>query len=408
MFKVGQMLKNILVLSSVLLLTACGGSSSSSSSSSTDACDAITSATFDCSTMLTDLVAQGVKPLVSELKTQLTQLNTDTIAYCADISLTANLTTAKNAWLATMVSIEQLQAMEFGPSANSDTGLKSFYSWQEVSPLNIDLAIAANTQSEAGLSNINNRKELTAIEYILFSPGTITNTASENSDMQNWITATSGNATQIQNDRCDYAKLVTANLASKAAEFENSWNTYTLASEASTKQAAANIATDAMFFADKQIKDAKVKAALPQATAETFDASKLESQFAKVSKEHLINNLKGLKRIFTANDNGQGLDDYLVAVGEAGVATTMITQIDAAITNLNAIEGTLNAAVVAETTFSNCSALANNESTATGLSDIEELCQFQYTIKQFTNELKGNFIIATKFTTPSSASGDND
>lgn len=402
------MLKNILVLSSVLLLTACGGSSSSSSSSSTDACDAITSATFDCSTMLTDLVAQGVKPLVSELKTQLTQLNTDTIAYCADISLTANLTTAKNAWLATMVSIEQLQAMEFGPSANSDTGLKSFYSWQEVSPLNIDLAIAANTQSEAGLSNINNRKELTAIEYILFSPGTITNTASENSDMQNWITATSGNATQIQNDRCDYAKLVTANLASKAAEFENSWNTYTLASEASTKQAAANIATDAMFFADKQIKDAKVKAALPQATAETFDASKLESQFAKVSKEHLINNLKGLKRIFTANDNGQGLDDYLVAVGEAGVATTMITQIDAAITNLNAIEGTLNAAVVAETTFSNCSALANNESTATGLSDIEELCQFQYTIKQFTNELKGNFIIATKFTTPSSASGDND
>jgi hypothetical protein len=197
-------------------------------------------------------------------------------------------------------------------------------------------------------------------------------------------------------------------LASKAAEFENSWNNYTLASEASTKQAAANIATDAMFFADKQIKDAKVKAALPQATAETFDASKLESQFAKVSKEHLINNLKGLKRIFTANDNGQGLDDYLVAVGEAGVATTMITQIDAAITNLNAIEGTLNAAVVAETTFSNCSALANNESTATGLSDIEELCQFQYTIKQFTNELKGNFIIATKFTTPSSASGDND
>ena len=402
------MLKNILVLSSALLLTACGGSSSSSTSSQADACDDLATSTFNCSTMLTDLVEQGVRPLVSDLKTQLSQLNSATITYCEDISNSANLTTAKDAWLTTMVTIEQLQAMEFGPSANTDTGLKSFYSWQEASPLNIDLEIAANTQSSAGLSSINNRKELTAIEYILFSPGTITNTASANQDMQDWIAASSGNATQIQNDRCDYAKLVTANLASKATEFETSWNNYTLASEADTKQAAANIATDAMFFADKQIKDAKVKAALPQATAEVFDASKLESQFANVSKEHLINNLKGLKRIFTANENGQGIDDYLVAVNEADLATLMISQIDAAISNLEAIEGTLNAAVTAGTSFETCSALANNGSNADGLSDIEELCKFQFTIKQFTDELKEDFIIATKFTTPSSASGDND
>lgn len=402
------MLKNILVLSSALLLTACGGSSSSSTSSQADACDDLASSTFNCSTMLNDLVEQGVRPLVSDLKTQLSQLNSATITYCADISNSANLTTAKDAWLTTMVTIEQLQAMEFGPSANTDTGLKSFYSWQEASPLNIDLEIATNTQSSAGLSSINNRKELTAIEYILFSPGTITNTASANQDMQDWIAASSGNATQIQNDRCDYAKLVTANLASKATEFETSWNNYALASEAGTKQAAANIATDAMFFADKQIKDAKVKAALPQATAEVFDASKLESQFANVSKEHLINNLKGLKRIFTANENGQGIDDYLVAVNEADLATLMISQIDAAISNLEAIEGTLNAAVTAGTSFEACSALANNGSSETDLSPIDELCKFQFTIKQFTDELKEDFIIATKFTTPSSASGDND
>lgn len=408
------MLKNILVLSSTLLLTACGGSSSSSSSSSTDACDKLTSATFDCSTMLTDLVAQGVKPLVSELKTQLTQLNTDTVAYCADIGNSTNLTTAKNAWLATMTTIEQLQAMEFGPSADTDTGLKSFYSWQEASPLNIDLEIAANTQSSAGLSSINNRKELTAIEYILFSPSTITNTASANQDMQDWIAATNNDDVNvknenIQNDRCDYAKLVTANLVTKAAEFETSWNTYTLASEADTKQAAANVATDAMFFADKQIKDAKVKAALPQATAETFDASKLESQFANVSKEHLINNLTGLKRIFTANDNGQGLDDYLAAAGQADVATTMITQIEAAITNLEAVdEGSINDAVSNASNQSDCINLAGSGAYSNTSSDIDVICAFQFTIKQLTNTLKRDFIFATKFTTPSSASGDND
>ena len=400
------MLKNILVLSSALLLTACGGSSSSSTSSQADACDDLASSTFNCSTMLTDLVEQGVRPLVSDLKTQLSQLNSATITYCADINVTANLTTAKNAWLSTMATIEQLQAMEFGPSTNVDNGLNSYYSWAETSPLNIDIEIAKNAQFNAGLSTIDNRKELKAIEYVLFSPGTISNTVTE--VVQEWTAAANGDTTVIQNDRCDYAKLVTANLASKATEFESSWNSYTLASEAGTKQAAANIATDAMFFADKQIKDAKVKAALPQATAETFDASKLESQFANVSKEHLINNLKGLKRIFTANDNGQGIDDYLAAVNEADLATLMISQIDAAISNLEAIEGTLNTAVTTGTSFETCSALANNGSNADGLSDIEELCKFQFTITQLTDSLKEDFILATKFTTPSSVSGDND
>jgi hypothetical protein len=307
-----------------------------------------------------------------------------------------------------MNNIQQLQAMEFGPSANTETGLSFFYSWEETSPLNVDIAVAKNTQSNAGLSDINNRKELKAIEYILFSPGTITNTESQNADVQNWITATNGDTAAIQNDRCDYAKLVTANLATKAVSFENSWNTYDLSSEAATAQAAANEVTDALFFADKKIKDAKVKAALPQATNGMFDESKLESQYAFKSKDHLINNLKGLKRIFTANGAGQGLDDYLTAAGESDVATLMIDQIDQAITNLEAIEGTLYAAVVAETTVSNCIALATSENNATNLSDIEKLCNFQYTIKQFTDELKEDFIIATQFTTPASASGDND
>jgi len=402
------MLKNVLILSSALFLTACGGSSSSSSTSQADACDELKSDTFDCSTMLTDLVEQGVRPLVSELKVQLAQINTDTVEYCKDTNDSANLTAAKNAWLASMVTLEQLQAMEFGPSANAETGLRSFYSWQETSPLNIDLAIAANTQSGEGLSLINNRKELTAIEYILFSPGTITNTASQNADMQAWIVATGGDTTQIQNDRCEYAKLVTANLATKAVEFENSWNTYVLAAEAGSKQSAANIATDAMFFADKQIKDVKVKAALPQTSEGVFDSSKLESQFANVSKDHLINNLEGLKRIFTANGEGVGIDDYLVAAGQSDVATTMINQLDAAIENLNDIEGTLISAVDNGVSFEACSVLANNGSSETGLSDIDELCKFQHTIAEFTDTLKGDFVISTSFTIPSSASGDND
>lgn len=381
----------------VLGLTACGGSDSDGTVS--DACNELSSDTFRCDTMLNDLVTEGVKPLVTEFKTELADLDEAVDAYC-DASGTKEL--AQTAWSNAMVPLQKMQTMNFGPNADTENGLVSFYDWQTASESNIDIAIAKNAIDESGLSTIDNRKDLIAIEYILFTTdNTVTNTS--NSTVDTWQT----DSADIQADRCDYAQLITEDLKTRAVTLESAWHSYDLASVANSKQAAANEVTQAFFYADKQIKDAKVKSALPQDSSENFDASELESQFANTSKEHLINNLEGLKQILNAGD-GVGIDDYLVAVGEPEVATLLNNQIDAAIDNLDAIENTLYSAVETGTTLETCSSLANNGSAETNLSDVEELCKFQYTIKQLTDTLKGDFVLSTEFTIPASASGDND
>jgi len=388
-------------LSIPLILTGCG-SDSDTANNVNDACSALNDAQFNCGDMLTDLVEKGVRPVVAELSTSITSLDTAVDAYCADITSEANKTSAQTAWKAATAKVQKLQPMAFGPLANS--AISPIYSWPVYDVETYDTDIVSNdSNNDFSLSGFGSRKGLLALEYILFTAdGTITSDADS---VTNWK---NGKAPEvIQTARCNYAQLVADDLVIQANALQDEWQSFELASSANSQQAAANTVTQAFFYADKQIKDAKVKLALPQDSAGVFDASKLESQYANISKEHLINNLEGLKRIFTAAD-GVGIDDYLNAAGEEDVTIIMLSQIDASIANLEAIDGTLSEAVLEETTFTNCSTLANNESNATDLSDIEELCKFQYTIKQLTDTLKGDFVITTQFTVPASTAGDND
>lgn len=393
-------LLGLIISSSVLI--GCGGSSGSSDVA--DACSELESETFSCNTMLNDLVGFGVKPVIAELNTDMQALETSLTEYCAVITDENKKDSVKTAWESVIANIQQLQVMQFGPLGNGE--LTELYSWPSYGASLYDAEIVNlnNTPDSFTLSSGNSRKGLIALEYILFTDDGYTE--SDATVVTDWVSGKT--TTEVQQARCDYALLVSDELDTQIEQLANNWAGFNLSDSASSKQTAANQVTQAFFYADKQIKDAKVKAALPQATTEVFDSTKLESQFANVSKEHLINNLEGLKRIFTANGEGVGIDDYLVAAGQSDVASSMIDQLNAAIDNLNDIDGTLKAAVDNGVSFETCSALANNGSSATDLSPIDELCKFQYTIKQFTDTLKGDFVISTSFTIPSSASGDND
>jgi len=165
-----------------------------------------------------------------------------------------------------------------------------------------------------------------------------------------------------------------------------------------------------LFYADKKTKDLKIKALLPQAGSDSFNANKIESEFAHISKEHIIENLKGLKAIFTANGN-MGLDDYLIAAGQSSVANDMLATLNAAIANAEAIDDSIFDAVTAGSNQQSCITLAASglyDADETNSSDIDTLCALQYTLKQFTDILKGDFVLTTSFTVPASADGDND
>lgn len=394
----------------MLALAGCGGSSGGSGSVS-DACNELSDESFSCDTMLTDLVAKSVVPVVETFETNIDLLNTSIGEYCADISNSTKLDAAESAWHSVMVPLQQLQVMSFGPNADLENGLTSFYDWETANPFNIDISIAKNALFGNGLPSSDNEKDLVTIEYVLFALGEIQTYADptkENSNVKTWREGSS--ATEIQQDRCDYAKLITVDMESRVASLKSSWSQYDLASVSSSKQVAANEVAQALFYVDKKTKDLKIKALLPQTGTESFNANKVESEFAHTSQRHIIENLKGLKAIFTANGN-MGLDDYLIAAGQVSVATDMLTTLNVAIANAEAIDGSIYDAVNGASSQQTCITLAASglyDAGGTTSSDIDTLCALQYNIKQFTDILKGDFVLTTSFTVPASADGDND
>lgn len=396
-------MKSILgLVVSCSVLIGCGGSSSSDV---TDACSELDSATFSCNIMLNDLVDHGVKPVIADLNTSMLALESDITAYCSDIADGTKKDSAKTAWTNAVSNIQKLQSMQFGPLGNGE--LAELYSWPSYGASLYDAEIVNqnNDPDSFSLSSGNSRKGLIALEYILFTDDGYTE--SDSSAVTQWKNGKT--IIEVQQARCDYALLVSDELVIQTNQLKDDFDTFSLSELSSSQQDAANQVTQAFFYADKQIKDAKIKAALPQASEGVFDSTKLESQFAHASKDHLINNLEGLKRIFTANGEGVGVDDYLIAAGQSDVAMRMNNQLDAAIANLEEIDqGSIFDAVSNASDKSACINLAGSGDYTNASADIDVICAFQFTIKEFTDTLKGDFVLSTSFTTPASASGDND
>lgn len=395
----------------IALLAGCGGSSGGAGgSATTDACKELDNDTFSCADMVNDLVEFGVRPLTDDFATQAQALHDATNTYCAPLiadgtDTDANLTAAQNAWVAAAETVQQLAVMQFGPLGNDDTDFPSIYAWPTVSACNVDLQVVSGSLAS------DNRAGMFAMEYLLFSDkGSKSCTTEQSTTVNEWFNDNNEAARQV--DRCEYAQLVADDLVEKATAMETAWNSYDLSTAGSTLQAAAGKVTDALFYIDKQTKDAKIKAALPQATDESFDATVLESQFANDSKEAIIANLQGAKRILIANDvaANTGFDDYFAALGRDDITTDMVTALDQAIANAQAIDGTIFAALSSATdeNVQSCINYANDGQYSDGLSDLMTFCALQYNIKMFTDILKGDFVQATSFTVPASADGDAD
>lgn len=393
----------------VTVLSGCGGSSGGAGAGATvDTCSELSSDTFSCSQMLTDLVEQGVRPVSAQLTNEATIMHDAVDAYCdplidSDSDVSSTLTTAQGAWSNAYATLQQLAVMQFGPLANSDTGMNTLYAWPEVSSCNIDRQVTTGTLGSS------NKSGLFAMEYLLFgNRGTVSCTDSQ--AVEQWAAGLT--ILEIQQAQCSYLKLVADDFVTETARLNSEWNSYDLSTAGSTLQAAAGKVTDALFYIDKQTKDAKIKAALPQATDESFDATVLESQFANDSKEAIIANLQGAKRILIANDSAAntGFDDYFAALGRDDITTDMVTALDQAIANAQAIDGTIYAALSGATdeNVQSCINYANDGQYSDGLSDLMTFCALQYNIKTFTDLLKGKFTEGTGFSIPASADGDAD
>ena len=146
-----------------------------------------------------------------------------------------------------------------------------------------------------------------------------------------------------------------------------------------------------LFYLDKFVKDLKLgkpAGITPDCDAETCPDS-VESKFATVSKENLVNNLRGLKMVFTGgpDDSFDGFDDLLIAEGSDSLAVTLMAKIEAAIESVEAIEGSL------------AEAIRQNDGQVTVAYEA---------VKTLNDDFKTEFVTVLNLSVPQEGAGDND
>lgn len=326
------------------------------------------------SELLRDLANDVILPTYQTLQTRADALETALQAYATDPT-TVNRDAARASFLSTMSAMQEAEVMQVGPLSPSDlspggTDIRGeLYSWPLVSTCGVDRRVAdgATVADLAALRVLSaNVRGLDAIEYLLFNESaanTCTATATINTD-GSWDTLaadadllTARRATLAHSlgvlvtEQTDALVAAWAGDPSFLTEFTDPTRSGALYG---TAQEGLNAVADALFYVDQATKDMKLAqpAGLTSCTATTCPEA-LESQFAGDSLARIEANLRGFRRVFVGGNGGGslGFADLLTEIGAGDFATTMLADLDAAISAVAALgsaHGSLRAALDAD------------------------------------------------------------
>ncbi|MCS6900194.1 MAG: imelysin family protein [Myxococcales bacterium] len=319
-------------------------------------------------------------------------------------------TEAKAAWVAAMERWQEQEAMHIGPASSvtlpGGQGLRDeVYSWPLVSRCVVEQTLVNQNyqQPDFPVLSLVNARGLAALEYLLFYEGTDNGcgpTASINSS-GSWAALS---PEELRNRKAAYAKAVAADILHRAQELVDLWatdkgnfpRTLTTAGPGNGTFPSAQVALNTLagvlvLHVDKEVKDQKLgrPLGLKECTTGTCPET-LESRYAKRSRQHLIANLRGAKKILRGcNEDGVGGLDELIRTREApDLAKQLVAANEAAIQALEAISpDDLEAA------------LAQNP----------DAVKSAYTaVKTFSDLLKNELVLVLGLQLPSLVSGDND
>ena len=304
-----------------------------------------------------------------------------------------------------MTQWQILEAMQFGPVAEQRS---NFYTFPIVDNCRVDEAVEALT-SDGTVSNnqVVTSRSLSALDYTLFeSVDTRSCTGSlETPALKAWYEDIS--ASERLADRCQYAEALVDNLIANAATLKTAVDGYEVPASGNP-QAVANEISDALFYIDKQTKDAKLSSALPSNPNDNFDVNELEfAERNPYGLQAIAANLQGALLIM-----GSGMNNLLAAAGQGDLAVEMSSALQQASAdallvseNLHAVFTTAN--VNRESNVAACISTTSAD-VADDASDVVRVCALDDAIRGFTNPLKDRFVMTLSFSTPGAAQGDSD
>jgi uncharacterized protein len=201
-------------------------------------------------------------------------------------------------------------------------------------------------------------------------------------------------AAAVASDIARYAKQLVRGFAPEGDNFVNELRTAGRGSKAySTEQAALNALNHALFYVEIEVKDYKLALPLgisPNCATGSTCPDAVESPYARVSTSNIAANLRGFRALFQGcgtDSAGLGFDDWLNAVGQSALASSMLKALDGAEAAVRALDPPLERAIVEDPT---------------------KVRVVYDAVKALTDQLKLQFASVLDLGKPMGAEGDND
>lgn len=315
---------------------------------------------------------------------------------------------ARSAYAAAVQAWQVAEVFQFGPlGMNASPGGQELrdpiYSWPLFARCAIEDYLVQKSYESSTFLRVSgvNARGLLAAEFLLYHEG-IGNSCAANNAMNasgTWAAA----VPELPARRAAYTKAIAGDLRRRVAELVASWGpggqnfatSFRTAGAGSavypTDQTAFNAVNLSLFYLEREVKDMKLAwpANVSGYCAEPTCPQGLESQYAGASRDHVLKNLEGFRKLFVSCDGnpaGLGFAAYLRAANAAPLADRMTQELDVAIALASAIEDR-----------SLRSALADGR--VRGLYD---------QVKRVTDDLKTEFVSILDLDLPQEIQGDND
>jgi predicted lipoprotein len=335
------------------------------------------------------------------------ELESKTRAFSASRGATERAA-AQQSWAVAMAAWEEAELFTFGPAAASNQRggrdlRDQIHAWPLVSRCRIDEQTVSRLYADpAYKTSLVNARGMTAVEYLLRYPGT-DNGCAPSSVINASGTWAALSADELTQRKAEYAAAAAADVREKADALVQAWDPIggnfrqELVSAGSgsktftSQQQALNAVSDAMFYLEIQVKDAKV--GKPLGMGDCFQPScpdALESQWAQASTAHLVANLIGFRRLYqgcSMTAGALGFDDWLVAAGAPDAAARLQQAIERAQAAVDVLTPPLEQAL---------------------LQDPAKVQAVYAALKDVTDLLKTEFVSVLHLEPPAATEGDND
>lgn len=322
---------------------------------------------------------------------------------------------AQQLWRETMANWQRAELYQLGPLAdNSGTLRNRIYSYGSTSTLNDCAVDQSVVQAQNDGFDITTRsysaRGLAALEYLLF-----------NDDLGHQC-APLVNATQSWNElpevvrkeqRCDYAKLVAADIAQATQTLLQSWqedggNYRFEFLHPSYTEDNLKALSDAMFYVETHTKDLKlgIPTGIHTDCRQVVCANAAEARFSQNALANIRNNLLEFKEMLRGGQ-GLGFDDAIIEAGFPEVVEHFIADANLAIEIIDGSEQSLQQqlqAIEQSGERSACDNAAANPETEGGPS----VCRLHGALKRITDRLRTDFVTIVNLDLPDRAQSDND